>query len=68
VGEPDDIQQSNIAFAALDAADVVAVEAGQLGQALLREAALDPSNFWATSLRYQVYYRHLHTRTDGSTS
>jgi hypothetical protein len=38
VSEPDDIQQSHIAFAALDAADVVAVEAGQLGQALLGPA------------------------------
>jgi hypothetical protein len=40
LGEGDDVEQAEVALAALDAADVVAVQAGSLGELLLGEAAL----------------------------
>lgn len=39
-GQGDDVEQAEVALAAFDAADVVAVQAGELGELLLGEAAL----------------------------
>src|SRR6266545_7468615 len=40
--DPDDIHEGDVAFGALDLADVVAVEAGQLGEPLLRQTSRRP--------------------------
>ena len=40
VSKFDDVEQGNIALAALDSADVIAMEVCQLGESLLRQAAL----------------------------
>jgi len=39
VSELDEVDQAEVAFAAFDAADVVPVERGKLGEGLLRQAS-----------------------------
>ena len=41
-GQPFDVDERDIAIAALDAADVSAVEAGQIGKPLLRDSLVQP--------------------------
>jgi len=42
VRQPDDVQQSDVPFAPLDAANVVSMQAGQLRKVLLRQTAVRP--------------------------
>lgn len=42
MSKSDDVEQANVAFAALDSPDIVSVQVRQLCEALLRKAALHP--------------------------
>ena len=40
VGQPDDVEQADVAFATLDSADIIPMQFGEFCQALLRQTTL----------------------------